>query len=277
MRLDNTDNPDVPPGKPQKDLDFVYFGGLYRNVRLVVTDRLHVTDAVYAGKVAGGGIFVTYPSIDGTAATVEVKVNVKNEHASPRRCVVVARLFDGEGREVARTSGSGRVPAGGDATIAQTMRVASPRLWHPYHPHLYSLRIEVRDGDRTVDEVTTRVGIRRIRFDPAGFWINGERLVATGANRHQDFPYVGYALPDSVQYRDIKEAAGSRLPFAADALPAGPRHARYRRRARNAGHRLEPVWQWFRRGVFVDRAYQGVREMVRRDRNHPLRRLWGPY
>ena len=217
-----------------------------------MTDRLHVTDPVYAGKVAGGGIFVTYPSVDGAAATVDVKVNVKNEHASPRRCVVVARLLDGEGRDVARTSASGRVSAGGDATITETMRVANPRLWHPYHPHLYSLRIEVRDGDRTVDEVTTRVGIRKIRFDPAGFWINGERLVATGANRHQDFPYVGYAVPDSVQYRDIKKLREAGC-FHCGRTTRWARHARGRRRARNAGHRLDPGWRWFRRGVF-DRA-----------------------
>jgi beta-galactosidase len=277
LRLDNSDNPDVPPGKPQAELDFVYFGGLYRNVRLVVTDRLHVTDAVYADKTAGGGVFVTYSNVSATSASVRVKVHVKNEHDAARRPTVAVRLLDAGQRSVAEVSlSAGTIPPGGDATFAGEMKVVRPRLWHPYHPDLYLLRAEVREGRRTVDEVATRIGIRSIRFDPQGFWINGERLVATGANRHQDFPYVGYAVPDSVQYRDIKKLreAGclslrTHYPLAPATLDA----------ADELGMLMivsNPGWQWFRPGVFVERAYQGVREMVRRDRNHPSVVLWEP-
>lgn len=59
MRLDNSDNPEVPPGKPHNQLDFCYFGGLYRSVDLEVFDGLHITDPILADTVAGGGIFVT--------------------------------------------------------------------------------------------------------------------------------------------------------------------------------------------------------------------------
>ena len=62
VRLDNRDNPQVPPGKPQKELDFTYFGGLYRNVRLEVMDRLHIVDPILGDKIAGGGVFVTFPT-----------------------------------------------------------------------------------------------------------------------------------------------------------------------------------------------------------------------
>ena len=71
----------------------------------------------------------------------------------------------------------------------------------------------MRDGDRVVDEVDTRIGIRSIRFDNDGLWINEEKLIATGANRHQEFPYVGYAIPVSVQYRDIKKLAEDLVQF----------------------------------------------------------------
>jgi len=276
LRLDNTDNPDVPPGKPQGDLDFVYFGGLYRNVRLVVTDRLHVTDPVYADKVAGGGVFVRYPAVTAASATVEVKVHVKNEHDSPRASVAAVSLLDGEKKVVARASASARIPAGGEGTLAMVLKVTNPKLWHPYHPHLYSLRVEVRDRGRPADELTTRIGIRTIRFDPQGFWINGERLVGAGANRHQDFPYVGYAVPDSVQYRDIKKLreAGclslrTHYPLAPASLDA----------ADELGMMVivsNPGWQWFRPGLFAERAYEGARDMVRRDRNHPSVVLWEP-
>jgi beta-galactosidase len=276
LRLDNTDNPDVPPGKPQKDLDFVYFGGLYRNVRLVMTDRLHVTDAVYANKTAGGGVFVTYSDVSSAAATVQAKINVRNEHDSSRQCVVIVSLLDAQRKAVAQFSASGRINPGEDATLSGTMVVPSPKLWHPFHPYLYELRTVIRDNDRIVDEVTTRIGIRTIRFDPLGLWINGERLIASGVNRHQDFPYVGYAVPESVQYRDVKKLreAGclslrTHYPLAPSTLDAADELGMLVI-VSNTG------WQWFRPGIFLERAYQGVRDMVRRDRNHPSVALWEP-
>jgi len=260
LRLDNSDNPDVPPGKPQDQLDFTYLGGLYRNVWLYVTDKLHVTDAVYADKVADGGIFVTFARVTPESAEVTARVNLKNEYASSRNCTVRNSLQDAARHEVARSSGTALIQPGAGATIAASLQVAKPSLWHPYHPSLYTLITEAYDGDRLVDKRATRIGIRTIRFDQGGFWINGERLVATGANRHQDFPYVGNALPDSGQYRDIKKLreAGcislrAHYPFSPAMLDA----------ADELGVMVivsNPGWQWFRPGVFVERAYQGARE-----------------
>ena len=270
VRLDNSDNPDVPPGKPQDQLDFTYQGGLYRNVWMYVTDKLHVTDAVYANTTAGGGIFVTYPRVSAEAAAVDVKVEVRNEYASARQCTVKNILLDSEQREVAQFSRTAEVSPGADGTLAGSLEVRNPRLWHPYHPNLYTLVTEVYDGGRLADKRTTRVGIRTIRFDANGFFINGERFIATGVNRHQDFVYVGNALPDSGQYRDIKklrEAGAVSLrchyPFSPAMMDA----------ADELGMLVivsNPGWQWFRPGVFVERSYQGVRDMVRRDRNHPF-------
>ena len=79
VRVDNRDNGLVPPGKPLRDADFEYFGGLYRDVILHVTDPLHVTDAIAADKVAGGGVFVTFPQADTSAATVRVQTDVRND------------------------------------------------------------------------------------------------------------------------------------------------------------------------------------------------------
>ena len=73
VRLDNSDNPEVPPGKPQSELDFCYFGGLYRSVDLVVLDPLHITDPILAYRVAGGGVFVTYPSVAAGKSIVQVQ------------------------------------------------------------------------------------------------------------------------------------------------------------------------------------------------------------
>ena len=276
LRLDNSDDPDVPPGKPQHELGFVYFGGLYRNVHLIVTDRLHITDPVYANKTAGGGVFVTYPKVSFGSATINVKVNVRNEHDSARSCILSVFLMDRKQRDVAQFSRALSIPSGEDVTLEGTMEVANPHLWRPYDPYLYALRTEVRNESRVVDQVTTQIGIRSICFNEEGFWINGERLIASGANRHQDFIYVGYALPDSVQYRDIKKLREAGCLSLRIHYPLSPA-------TMDAADELGMMvivsntgWQWFRPGVFVNRAYQGVREMVRWHRNHPSVILWEP-
>jgi len=277
VRLDNSDNPDVPPGKPQNQLDFTYMGGLYRNVWLYVTDKLHVTDAVYANKVAGGGIFVTYPRVTADSATVAIKTEVKNEYdAAVDNCTVKYSLVDSGGRQVAQSSVTSPLGPGAEGTFSGLLEVDKPQLWHPYHPTLYTLVTEVYAGSRLVDTRATRVGIRTIRFDKDGFWINGQRLIASGVNRHQDYVYVGNALPDSGQYRDLKllrEAGALSLrchyPFSPALMDA----------ADELGMLVivsNPGWQWFREGTFVERAYQGAREMVRWERNHPSVILWEP-
>ena len=72
VRVSNRDNPDTPPGKPLANLDFHYYGGIYRDVAMKVTDKLHITDSLSADRVAGGGVFVTYPSVSEEVATVHV-------------------------------------------------------------------------------------------------------------------------------------------------------------------------------------------------------------
>jgi beta-galactosidase len=82
VRLDNRDNPLVPPGKPLAAMDLTYQGGLYRNVWLDVTQPVHVTDAVAAGQVASGGVFVQYPQVSKELATIDVRTHVMNEGGS---------------------------------------------------------------------------------------------------------------------------------------------------------------------------------------------------
>ncbi|MCX6996880.1 MAG: glycoside hydrolase family 2, partial [Kiritimatiellaeota bacterium] len=85
IKLDNRENPDVPPGRPYGQLDFSWYHGLYRNVDLLVTDQLHITDPVAANLTASGGIFVTYPKVSADEATVQVRVHVKNDRAAPAK------------------------------------------------------------------------------------------------------------------------------------------------------------------------------------------------
>ncbi|HEX5403333.1 MAG TPA: glycoside hydrolase family 2 TIM barrel-domain containing protein [Pseudonocardiaceae bacterium] len=146
--------------------------GIYRNVHLVVTDRVHV---------ARHGTFVTTPD----ASTVHVDTAVANDSAAPVTAQVVATISDPAGRVVARESTSVGVAAGQSATGTITTRVREPRLWSTDDPNLYSLRTDVVVAGRITDTTTTTFGIRSATFDPdRGFSLNGEPMKLRGVDLH---------------------------------------------------------------------------------------------
>jgi beta-galactosidase len=163
--LDNSDNPEVPPGKPQKDLDFVYFGGLYRSVQFQALNTLHITNPILADKVAGGGIFVTYPVVGLDESTVKIRTDVANESDERRSCVVVQELIGQDGQLVVASKVEASIAAHSGQIVEHNLQVRAPKLWHPDHPHLYSLHTTIREDERVVDDQYNRIGIRSIRFD----------------------------------------------------------------------------------------------------------------
>lgn len=275
VRLDNRDDPRVPPGKPQRELDFTYFGGLHRNVKLQVMDRLHIVDPILGDKVGGGGVLVTYPKVASQSATVRIRTNVQNEVSRPKRCSVVQELMDPSGQIIARATDATPLAAGADGIFSQTLQVSRPRLWHPHHPHLYTLRTTVLGDDQPADELVTRIGIRHIRFDRRdGLFINGEKFVSIGANRHQDHPYVGYAMPDSAQYRDVKKLREAGFSSFRSHYPQAPAFMDACDELGMLAIVSNPGWQFVGDNIFQARAVHNARLMVRRDRNRPSVILW---
>ena len=134
VRLDNRDNPVTGP-KPLADLDFNLYGGLYRSAHLIIKDRLHITEPILADKVAGGGVFVTFPEVSQDAATINIKTHVKNAGNAPRAFTLRDTLLDAKGSSVATIeTNETRLSAGSDQEILQQVRIAKPRLWSPQLP-----------------------------------------------------------------------------------------------------------------------------------------------
>src|SRR4029077_12145739 len=181
VRLNSNFNANFPPGR--SGTDFQYHGGLYRHVTMHVTNPLHVTDAVYANRGAGGGVFVTYPSASTSSATVSIKTNIINESTASKNASVVSRLLDSGGQMVGSAAGNATVAGGATADVTQSITVTNPKLWHPNTPVLYTLTTEVQDGGTAVDNLSTRIGIRRIGWSHSGgLTINGARFKALGVN-----------------------------------------------------------------------------------------------
>src|SRR4029077_15706865 len=135
VRLNSNFNAAFPPGR--SGVDFQYTGGSYRHVTLHVTNPLHVTDAVYANKVAGGGVFVTYPAASTSSAMVSIKTKCINESTASKSATVVSRILDSGGQVVGMASSAMSIAAGANGDISQSITVSNPKLWHPNTPNLY--------------------------------------------------------------------------------------------------------------------------------------------
>jgi beta-galactosidase len=278
VRLDNTDQKDVPPGREHDQLDFAYFGGLYRNAHLIVTDPLHLTDAVAANRPAAGGIFVRTESISSQSAAIRAQADIVNEGAGEENINLHFSVINPDGASVAAADVPiGPLAAGGVVTTNCLLTIPHPKLWHPDHPWLYVLKTEVQRGTTAADSVSTRFGIRTVACDDQlGFILNGEPYVIRGANRHQDFPWLGNAVADNAAYRDLRRLRNAGFNFLR--LAHYPQSPAVMEAADELGLMVTvctPGWQHFTDDeIFAQRARQNVREMVCWHRNHPSAVFW---
>jgi beta-galactosidase len=279
LRLDNSDDPQVPPGKTQDTLDFVYFGGLYRSVTLEVLNDLHISDTILADKTAGGGIFVTFPQVSADSATVQVQTDVANVSVGGRRARVRQELFGADGILVASTENGIEVDSRASNSLMQRIQVQSPQLWHPERPYLYLLHTAILDESGAdagiLDDQYTRVGIRTFHIDKdEGLKINGENFFSVGANRHQDHPYVGYALPASAHHRDAVKLREAGFTSYRCHYPQDPAFMDACDELGILAIVSNPGWQFMGDELFRKRVCRNAREMIRRDRNHASVLLW---
>lgn len=280
VMADNSDDKSFPPGKTQYTLDFAYHGGIYRDVWMIAKSPVAITDAVEAGKVAGGGVFVHFDNISDRSAEVFVNTDVKNSGKQAKSIIVETTLTDAKGLLIKKVSERLSVAPGETKTANQRIVVKNPQLWSPDTPYLYRVESRVKEGHKVCDGGITRIGIRKFEFKGKdGFWLNGTPFgQLVGANRHQDFAYVGNAVPNSQQWRDAKRLrdAGCRIIRVAH-YPQDPSFM-------DACDELglfvivaTPGWQfWNKNPEFAERVHQNTRDIIRRDRNHPSVLMWEP-
>ncbi|HQZ24023.1 MAG TPA: glycoside hydrolase family 2 TIM barrel-domain containing protein [Flavobacterium sp.] len=275
VKVNNEDNPEFLPGKPLKDLDFNYYGGIYRNVYLITTDKIYITNPIQANKKASGGIYVNFDNINKSKASGTVQVHLKNEFAVEKKANLKFILTDNEGKKLQFNSEVFTLNSNSDKAITQNIVVDDPKLWSISKPNLYSLEVQVISNNKILDSYSEKCGIRKSEIKEDGYYLNDEKIYITGTNEHQEYPYLGYAISDEAQYRDavkIKNAGFDLVRMS---------HYPHAEAFLNACDELGILvmnsltgWQFFGNETFQKNALQDIREMARRDRNHPSIIFW---
>lgn len=181
--VDNSVNDKVYPQKA----DFTFYGGIYRDVNLLIVNKKHFELEHYGTP----GIKVT-PKPEGTKGHVEVEAYSKADGVKVRFIIT-----DKEGGEVAQTVSE---------DLKAVFTIENVHLWHGVEdPYLYTMTAELLDGEDVTDVISTRFGVRSFSVDPnKGFILNGKSFPLHGVSRHQDFKGLGNAISKEHHDNDMR-------------------------------------------------------------------------
>ncbi len=247
--------------------------GIYRNVWLDITGPVHV---------ATWGTFVTTPEVSAQKASVAVKTELRNEGKADTKITLSTSVVDAAGRIVSKTSSDTSVPARGVQTVSSSLSVANPQRWDIDRPYLYSLVSEVREGNRVLDHYVTPIGIRSIKFDKAqGFLLNGRHVKLQGVCDHQDLGALGSVVSRRATERQLQILKGAGVnAMRTSHNPPSPELLEFCDRM-GIVVMDESFDMWRRPKVpngyskYYDQwSERDVRDLVRRDRNHPSVIMW---
>jgi beta-galactosidase len=253
--VDSTERPDIPPFGGS--VDYLTFGGIYRDVELRVVPPLHLAN-VFAKPVQV------------LAADRAVVVRCYLDGPLEKPITLTAELRDGD--RVLKTASS-TVSAQADFHEVTLPDLPQIELWELSRPKLYEVIARLDNGD----EFRARIGFREARFTAAGFFLNGRRVKLRGLNRHQTFPYTGGAMPARVQARD---AIVLRKELKCNIVRTShyPQSPHFLDACDEAGLLVVeeiPGWQHIGENEWQDLTVDNVGRMIRRDWNHPSIVLWG--
>jgi len=247
VKLDTRENSQVPPFGYV--IDYLTYGGLYREVWLDIREKSFIED-----------LYITTPDL----TTLKIRPTVRE----PEHCLLLVELKDG-----AKTLVKKAFTTGGVITIDCPM--VTP--WNTENPKLYTCRVSLLKVGRVLDQQEVEVGFRTAVFKADGFYLNGEKTFLRGLNRHQCYPYVGYAVPEKLQRQDariLKEELGCNAVRTSH-YPQSHHFIRECDRLGLLVFTEIPGWQHIGDEGWKEQALENTREMVLQYRNHPSIVLWG--
>ena len=246
VRLDTTENKEIPPFGFV--VDYLTYGGLYREAWLIEKNSGYIKD-----------VYVTTPTVD------RAEIQVETEDFSGD---IDISIFSQSGEALWNTCSRKNTAS------AQRLNV---RPWRPEDPNRYICRVRLLDGNGIMDEETVVFGFRTAEFGSDGFYLNGEKYFLRGLNRHQSFPYIGYAATESLQREDAR-ILKEELHCNAVRTSHYPQSQYFIDECDRIGLLVFteiPGWQHIGDETWKEQACRNVEEMVTQYRNHPSVILWG--
>ena len=250
VELDSTERKEIPPFG--NVVDYLVYGGIYREVWIEEVSETYIDNA-----------FVRTLNVLHEKKLLDIDVTLSES----AKGTLTFSLYNGDEKiGEQKTEFSGRV-------INAKWAVKDVKLWDIDNPNLYTIKVALDD----TDEISVRFGFRECKFYKDGFYLNGKKIKIRGLNRHQSFPYVGYAMPENVQKADadlLKYELGVNLVRTSHY----PDSVHFLDRCDEIGLLVfteMPSWQHLGEGEWRDICLDNVRRMVLRDRNHPSVILWG--
>ncbi|MBQ9887538.1 MAG: glycoside hydrolase family 2 protein [Lachnospiraceae bacterium] len=271
IEVDSREQQNMPPFGHV--IDYMTYGGLYREVRLEIREDSYIED-VFAKPFIPEGEGMTkssYSPQEIAAVRFDGRLESEVRVVNGEGCVLRQTIF-----EYKDTQG---IPlcAASFKTSTGNLIVPKARLWDVESPALYTLVTELIRNEEVIDRVETTFGFRRAVFETDCFRLNGRRLKLVGLNRHQSFPYVGYAMPKSMQRLDA-EILKQELGVNAVRTSHYPQSQHFIDRCDELGLLVFteiPGWQHIGDDEWKNIAVENTKEMVLQYRNHPSIILWG--
>lgn len=282
VRVNNRWDPTLAP----RAGEHVFSGGIYRDVRLVATDAVHV---------AWTGTRITTPDLSSASGRVVAETEIRNDGAAIATVSVRSRVEDAQGHVVATLPERALSVAPGEAAFAtqRSTPIARPRLWSPETPDLYHVVTELIVGGRERDRYRTEFGFRWFEWTAdKGFFLNGRHYYFRGANVHQDQAGWGDAVTNRAIERDVQYIKDAGFDFIRGShYPHDPHFAETTDRIGMLFLSEAPFWgtagfknPWgasayptdpSQRASFDASVLQQLAEMIRINRNHPSIVVWG--
>lgn len=278
VRVDNGDL-----GIPPASADFTLFGGLYRDVALLVTDPVQVAVLDHASP----GVFIDQQDVGANSAKILVRAELENHSTMPREVDVRVVAYDAAHKEVKGADTTFRVHLDREGTneILKPLTLPKPHLWDARRdPYLYSILVELRPvaangakGELS-DAVEQPLGIRTFSVDPdRGFILNGHYLDLHGFNRHQDWPDKGWAISQDNEAQDfaLMMEAGATAVRVSHYQQSNSWYDRCDRAGMVAWAEI-PSWQKIlSTPEFLESGKQQLKELILQQYNHPSICFWG--
>ncbi len=259
--------------------------GIYRHVRLQITNKL---------RIANWGTYLTTPEIKENSALVHIETSIKNGSNQAKEYSLQSDIVTSEGKIIAGKTIEGNCNANSQQVLVQEIEIENPQLWSLENPVLYELRSSIKQDDTVIDEVSTPFSIRKIEFDPnKGFFLNGKSVKLKGVCLHHDAGCLGAAVPDKVlerRLRLMKELGANAIRTSHN--PPAPELLEICDRLgllvddEAFDEFTPPKNKWttgWNNGMpsrfgygedFIQWAVVDIRDMIRRDRNHPSIIMW---